>query len=104
MNLLTVASPNGLFLRVLVEKTQSGDFIESVPELSNCLALCDSHEAAITALQEKVKARLLNIEVLTLEVSNNPWTDFIGMFEGDEEFAELTAELRAERVNCLMAG
>lgn len=97
MNLLTVASPNGLSLRVLVEKTESGDFIASVPELSNCVASGDSREAAITALQEKVKARLLNIEVLTLEVPNNPWIDFIGMFEGDEEFAELAAELRAER-------
>ncbi|WP_339385968.1 hypothetical protein [Calothrix rhizosoleniae] len=32
-----------------------------------------------------------------LEVADNPWTEFIGMFEGDDEFAELTAELRAER-------
>ena len=41
--------------------------------------------------------RLANIEVLTLEVSNNPWTEFIGMFEGDKEFADLAAQLRTER-------
>jgi hypothetical protein len=27
----------------------------------------------------------------------NPWTEFIGMFEGDAEFAAIAAELRAER-------
>ena len=38
-----------------------------------------------------------NTEVLTLEVSNNSWTNFIGMFEGDDEFAELASELHTER-------
>ena len=37
------------------------------------------------------------MEILTLEVSNNPWTDFIGMFEGDEDFAQMAEELRTER-------
>jgi len=34
---------------------------------------------------------------LKLEVANNPWTEFIGMFEGDKEFTDLSAELRTER-------
>jgi predicted RNase H-like HicB family nuclease len=97
MNLSSVASPNGLSLHILIEKTESGDFMASIPELTNCIASGHNREAAIEALQEKVKARLLNIEVLTLEVNNNPWINFIGMFEGDEEFAELAAELREER-------
>jgi hypothetical protein len=48
-------------------------------------------------VRDKVKARLANIEVLTLEVNNNPWMEFIGMFEWDDEFAQLAEELRAER-------
>jgi hypothetical protein len=30
-------------------------------------------------------------------VANNPWTDFIGMFKGDDDFADIAQELRAER-------
>jgi hypothetical protein len=69
----------------------------SVPELPNCMAEAETRSDAIAAVQEKVKARLENVEVLTLEISNNPWTDFIGIFEGDDEFAELAQGLRAER-------
>ena len=42
---------------------------------------------------------MAKIEVLKLEVSNNPWTDFIGIFEGDDEFAELAAKLPKERLD-----
>jgi hypothetical protein len=76
-----------------------------VPELPNCTASAETRSDAfpfgvvegIAAVQEQIKAKLANIEVLTLEVANNPWTDFIGMFEGDEEFADLAQELRIER-------
>lgn len=97
MNVLAAASLNSLSLHVLVELTSSGHFMASVPELPDCKALAETRLDAIAAVQQKVKARLANIEVLTLEISNNPWTDFIGMFEGDHEFAELAQELRAER-------
>ncbi|ARV62575.1 hypothetical protein BZZ01_31615 [Nostocales cyanobacterium HT-58-2] len=97
MNFQTIASLNKMSLHVLVERVESGYFMASVPELADCVVLAETREAAIAALQEKVRVRLLNIEVLTLEVTNNPWTEFIGMFEGDKEFAELAAELRAER-------
>jgi hypothetical protein len=44
---------------------------------------------------------LSNIEVLPLSFKKidqeNPWIDFIGMFEGDDEFAELAAQWQAER-------
>lgn len=97
MNLLAVTSFNRLSLHVLVEQAQSGLFIASVPELPNCTAEAETRDTAIAAVQEQIKARLANIEVLTQEVANNPWTDFIGMFEGDEEFADLAQELRTER-------
>jgi len=97
MNLQTVASLNKMPLHVLVERVESGYFMASVPELADCVASAATREAAIAAVQEMVKVRLANIEVLTLEVANNPWTEFIGMFAGDEEFAELAEELRTER-------
>ncbi|HBE58728.1 MAG TPA: hypothetical protein DEG17_24350 [Cyanobacteria bacterium UBA11149] len=97
MNLITVANLNKPYLNVLLERAQAGHFIASVPELTDCVAWAETRESAIALLQEKVKVRLANIEVLRLEVSDNPWTDFIGMFEGDKDFAEIAAELRQER-------
>lgn len=97
MNLQSVVSLNKLPLHILVERLDSGHFIASVSELADCVAEAETREDAIASLQEKIKARLANIEILTIEVANNPWTDFIGMFEGDEDFAQLAEELRTER-------
>lgn len=97
MNLLPLTNLNRLSLHVLVEQASEGHFIASVPELPNCVAEAENRTDALTAVQEKVRARLTNIEVLTLEVANNPWTDFIGMFKGDDDFADIAQELRAER-------
>jgi hypothetical protein len=97
MNLLAVPSLNGLSLHIMVERIDSGHFMASVPELTDCVTLAETREAAIATIQEKVRARVVNIEVLTITVPDNPWTDFIGMFEGDDEFAEIAAELRQER-------
>ncbi|MBW4631948.1 MAG: hypothetical protein KME30_08595 [Iphinoe sp. HA4291-MV1] len=97
MNLQAVANLNKMSLHILVERVESGYFMASVPELADCVAEAETREAVIAAVQSKVRVRLANIEVLTLEVANNPWTEFIGMFEGDKEFADLAAELRTER-------
>jgi hypothetical protein len=97
MNIQSVANLDKVSLHIVVERAESGHFMASVPELVDCTAEAQTREAAITSVRDKVKARLANIEVLTLEVTNNPWTEFIGMFERDDEFAELAAELRAER-------
>lgn len=97
MNPLVVTSLHKLSINVPVQQAESGHFIALVPELPDCTAEADTRYTAIASVQEQVKAKLANMEVLTLEVANNPWTDFIGMFEGDEEFAELAQELRTER-------
>lgn len=80
MNLQAVASLNKMPLHVLVEQVESGYFTASVPELADCMASAATREAAfplgvaegIAAVQEIVQVRLANIEVLTLEVANNP--------------------------------
>ncbi|MFB2770619.1 type II toxin-antitoxin system HicB family antitoxin [Pelatocladus sp. BLCC-F211] len=79
INSLAVTSLHKLSLHVLVEQAESGHFIASVPELPDCTVEAETRDTAIASLQEQVKARLANMEVLTLEVANNPWTDFIGM-------------------------
>jgi hypothetical protein len=48
----------------------------------------------------KYLEELLLGPVLSGEVAieqENPWTEFIGIYEGDEDFAQIAAQLRAER-------
>jgi hypothetical protein len=58
---------------------------------------------AIEAIQELASDRLNNVEIVPLEITDkktnreNPWIEFIGMFEGDAEFAEIATQLRVER-------
>jgi hypothetical protein len=62
-------------------------------------------EAAIAQLQKMVQAHLAGTEILSFPIAQgevaaeqeNPWTEFIGMYEGDADFAEIMAEMRAER-------
>ncbi len=88
---------------ILLKQTNSGRVIASVAELANCQVEAETRTEALVAIQELVGDRLSDVEVLPLEVSlksieaENPWTEFIGMFEGDAEFAEMAAQLRAER-------
>lgn len=72
MNFIVTNSPNKLSLHVIVERLDSGHFKASVPELIDCVVSVETREAAIAAIQEKVTDRLKNIEILTLEVANNP--------------------------------
>jgi excisionase family DNA binding protein len=57
----------------------------------------------LVAIQSLVGDRLSDAEVVPLEVplkgieAENPWIEFIGMFEGDTEFSEIATQLRAER-------
>jgi hypothetical protein len=88
---------------VLLKQTDSGRVIASIAELANCQVEAETRKEALVAIQALVGDRLSDVEVLPLEVSlndvkgKNPWTEFIGMFEGDAEFAEMAAQLRAER-------
>ncbi len=88
---------------VLLKRTDSGRVVASIAELANCQVEAETRKEALVAIQELVGDRLSDVEVLPLEVSlkgvegENPWMEFIGMFEGDAEFSEMAAQLRAER-------
>jgi predicted RNase H-like HicB family nuclease len=88
---------------VLLEQTDAGQIIASISELANCQVEADTREEALAAIQKLFRDRLSNVEVLPLEVSleqsvrENLWTEFIGMFEGDAEFAEMATQWQAER-------
>jgi hypothetical protein len=103
MNSLYSFSP-ALNFHVLLEQNAAGRTIASIAELANCQVEADSRKEALVAIQELVSDRLSNVEVLPLEISpaqtveENPWTEFIGMFEGDAEFAEMANQWRLERL------
>ncbi len=103
-NMSTLLSSKADFsFHVLLKQTDSGRVIASIAELADCQVEAETRKEALVAIQALVGDRLSNVEVLPLEVSlngieeENPWTEFIGMFEGDAEFAEIAAQLRAER-------
>ena len=88
---------------ILLKQTNSGRVIASIAELANCQVEAETRKEALVAIQTLVGNRLSDVEVLPLKVSlnniekENPWTEFIGMFEGDTEFTEMAVQLRAER-------
>jgi hypothetical protein len=59
----------------------------------------DTRKKALEVIQKLVS----DVEVLPIEFSvkesirENSWTEFVGMFEGDTEFAEMAAKWRSER-------
>jgi hypothetical protein len=104
MNLLAPFSPDHLNFHFLLRQTEAGQVVASVAELADCQVSAATKEEAIALLQEMVRDRLSQIEVVPFELKierpaqqENPWIEFIGMYEGDADFAEIAAELRAER-------
>jgi hypothetical protein len=99
--------PESVKLNFLLEQTDNGLSRASVLELPDCQVEATTDEQAIAQLQQFIIQRLAKARIVPLEISlvssslplrrENPWTEFIGVFEGDAEFAAIAAELRAER-------
>ena len=100
---LPTSAPQSLTLNVMLERTETGQSVASVLELPGYWVEAATEEQAIAELRQLVISRLTKAKIVPLELPleqphhPNPWTEFIGMFEGDIEFATLAAELRAER-------
>lgn len=99
--------PQSIKLNLVLEHTAKGLSRARVLELPDCQVEASTHEQAIAQLRQIIIQRLAKARIVPLEIPlelpsalperENPWTEFIGMFEGDAEFAEIAAELRAER-------
>jgi hypothetical protein len=94
-----------LNLHILLKSVGPEQFVASVAELHDFQVTAPTKEAAIAQLQKMVEAHLAGTEILSFPIvqgevvaeRENPWTEFISMYEGDADFAEIMAELRAER-------
>lgn len=111
---IALSSTSAVNFHVLLEQTETGRIIASIAELANSQVEADTRHEALQAIQQLVSDRLSNVEVLPIEVGvtvrpllledvlqdqerENPWTEFVGMFEDDAEFAEMAAQWRSER-------
>jgi len=100
---IVLSSTAAFNLHILLKQTEAGRTVASIAELANFQVEADTRTEALTAIQALVSDRLNNVEVLPLAVSlkqsdrENPWTEFIGMFEGDTEFAEVAEQCQVER-------
>lgn len=105
MNLPIVADSDGFNLHILLKSVGPEQFVASVAELSDCEVTAPTKESAIEELQQVLQERLAGTEVLSVPINQarttatqaNPWTEFIGMYEGDADFEAISASLRAER-------
>jgi hypothetical protein len=104
---LPVSKPNEqLNFHFLLEANPDGQVVANVAELSDCQVIANTQAEAIAELEQKLHDRFAKITIVPFTLSinpeitpqrDNPWTEFMGMYKDDPTFAEIAAELRAER-------
>jgi hypothetical protein len=109
MSLLNLASsppnsPTTLRMTLLLQTLESGEITASVLEFPDCRVQAATREGAIAALNILLSDRLQNTDIVALELPipvssspENPWKKLFGLFKDDPDFAEIVAEIRAER-------
>jgi hypothetical protein len=89
----------------LLEERSDGKIVGTIAELPDCQVSAMTQEDAIAELQRLTRDRVTKMTVVPFsmdvnieaEQEENPWLEFMGMYKDDPIFAEIAAELRAER-------
>jgi hypothetical protein len=105
MNLPVSQPAEQLNFHFLLEENPDGQVVANVAELSDCQVIANSQEEAIAQMEILVRNRMAKMTIVPFSIAinpatepkENPWEPFIGMYAGDPIFAEIAAELRAER-------
>jgi hypothetical protein len=100
-----VTQTKQLNFHFLLEERADGQIVGTIAEFPDCRVAATTSESAIDELHEILRDRTAKMTVVpfTLPINlqaseeEHPWEEFIGMYEGDPIFAEIAAELRAER-------
>jgi hypothetical protein len=99
-----IANPPQAAWRFLLETLADGRVTAWVAELPDCRVTAASRAAAIADLEKMTADRTASIESVTFQPELNPSNlpehpalKFIGVFEGDPDFADILADMRAER-------
>jgi hypothetical protein len=89
---------------LMLESLADGQVAAWVAELPDCRVIAASKEAAVAALEPLVDQRMSTIESVVFqsqlkisELSEHPAMKFIGVFENDDDFADILADMRTER-------
>jgi hypothetical protein len=107
MNLpVSIKNTEQLNFHFLLEEDSCGQIVGTIAELPGCQVAATTQEEAIESLQQMTRDRMAKITVVPFSVDanveeveekENPWLEFMGMYKDDPIFAEIAAELRAER-------
>jgi hypothetical protein len=89
---------------LMVESLADGQVAAWVAELPDSRVVAASREAAIAQLEPLVDKRIASIDAVefqpqlnSLTATEHPALKFIGIFENDPDFADILADMRAER-------
>jgi hypothetical protein len=100
MNLPIAPITPAFSAHMILETLADGQVVAWVAELPDCRVVAESRESAIAALEPLVNERMMKVEVRPFSITvptEHPIAKFIGMFKDDPDFAEIVAEMRAER-------
>jgi hypothetical protein len=89
----------------LLEDGFDGQILGTIAELPGCQVTAATQEEAIDELQRMTRDRIEKMTVVPFSIATlpeveqkkNPWLKYMGMYEGDADFAAIAAELRAVR-------
>jgi predicted RNase H-like HicB family nuclease len=91
---------------VAVERQQADRWVAAALGWWNCEAEGETREVALANLNEKLAARLAQVEILEqplpvaawpTEKQSNPWLNVAGKYEDDEQFDEMLEHIAAYR-------
>jgi predicted RNase H-like HicB family nuclease len=87
-------------LHVILETLHDQKISARSTEFPDCIAIADTREAAIAAIQQQLGDRLKAIEFVSIPLPISPihtLADSFGVFRDDPYFAELLQQMRDER-------
>ena len=89
-------------LQMVVETISEYQVAAWMVAFPDCRVVAESRELAIEALKECFEKRMNTIEVMDFpgtisEPVDHPAMQFAGIFKDDPDFAEIVAQMRAER-------
>jgi predicted RNase H-like HicB family nuclease len=86
---------------ILLERRPDGTYEASVPSMPQVAEHGESRAAALVAIEQAIRARLRNVELVDLEIPipspTNPWLETAGMFADDPEVESILEEIYAAR-------
>ena len=100
--LVILSSPMTVTLNLILETLDNQKISARSPEFPDCIAIADTREAAIVAIQQQLRDRLKTIEFVSipLPISAPPahtLADSFGVFKDDPYFAEILQGMRSDR-------